>query len=158
MTALATVANAPVLNHGNWERYMVALKGHEEWVFNAKDYWFNESWWEIDPSTALMNIHSKWQRTINGWMKIEGADAVNFNEHENPFFDSPNDVYKMMRKAIRRNRHAVSAEQQREAWAWAQENLVVYKFTLNLITMQSTKEVIDFRKDCCPRNITTVSS
>jgi len=155
MTALATVPNAPVLPHGNWERYMVALKGHEEWVMHALDNWYGYNWWQINPATAA-NATGGYCRAYNGWIKIEGQGAINFNEWEEPFFKAPRAIYKLMRACMRRRRTAIPDEEQKEAWAWAQENLVVYKFTLNLVTLQSTRETIDFRTECCPKNISRV--
>lgn len=156
MTAFATVPNAPALNHGNWERYMVALKGHEEWVLHALDNWHGYDWWSIDPATASPHASGGWCRAKDGWIKIEGQGAINFGEYEEPFFRSPRAIYKLMRACIRRRRAVIPDEEQKEAWAWAQENLVVYKFTLNLVTLQSTKEVIDFRTECCPKSISRV--
>ena len=146
---------------GNWTRYTVTVKDHEDWVLESNPNWRSDAWWEMDFNGSPKQRTNHWSCTTHGWIKIDKQDAVNFEGWESPFFVEPCEIYKLLRACMRRHNSGygtvpIDGEQQKEAWAWCFDNLIVHKITFNLHTLTGTKEEIDFKKECCPRNISTV--
>lgn len=162
MTTLTTSpTNVNVPPFGNWTRFTVTVKNHEDWILESTEQWRDDQWWEMDFNKPPNQRTIHWRSTTNGWIKFNKKDAVNFNKWECPFFVEPREIYKLLRGCMRRhncayNTQPIDYERQKEIWAWAYENLIVNKITFNLHTLTATKEEIDFKKECCPRSISRV--
>lgn len=151
---LPSVSLPPV---GNWTRYILTVKDHEDWVFEYTLYYSRTSeWWTVDFNVPPISPqYSSSPAMSEGWMKINNQGAEDFEQWRTPFFQTPESVYKTLRLCLRscNKRMRLSNEEQKKIWHWAFENLIVYKITFNLNTLTANKEQIDFKKDCCPKSI-----
>lgn len=168
MTTLTSVSPSVSLPpFGNWTRYILTAKDHEDWVFESTQY-YNRSnqWWTIDFNAMPMSPqYSNSPAMSEGWMKFNNQGAEDFKGWRTPFFQDPEYIYKALRLCLRHYNNSfryynnkMSNEDQKKIWHWAFENLIVYKITFNLNTLTATKEQIDFKKDCCPKSISPVST
>ena len=170
MTALAATVqghiNTPPPPFGNWTRYILTIRDHEEWIFQSNDHYRSDEWWNVNVNAKppYNNGPNHWRdhKDQLGWIKIEGQHAIDFQEGwQSPFFETPRQVYKLLRICLRRYQSGygntpLTQVEQRRVWAWAKDNLVVYKINFNLHTLTATKEEISFKRDCCPKSISLV--
>lgn len=160
MTALQTPpTNVQAPPFGNLTRYILTVKDHEDWVLEASEYNHrSHAWWDMN-FDQIPNHQGTYWRSVNGWIKIENQGAVDFVKWETPFFSHPDEVYKLLRACMRRCKNYgtnPTPDEQKKIWKWAFENLLVYEIKFNLHTLTATKTLIDFKKDCCPKNISQV--
>jgi len=152
---------------GNLTRYILTIAKHEEWVFQARDSYRDDPWWEVDVKAQQPSVVSNGCSNITnaGFLKVEGKDGKDFIEWETPFFQTPREVYKTLRACMRRRNMAynpynkstdLDTKAQRKIWRWAYDNLIVHKIVFNLHTLTATKSEINFKHDCCPKNISEV--
>lgn len=160
MTTLqAPIASVQTPPFGNLTRYILTVKDHEDWIFLSTEYYGRSSqWWDMNFDRVIDHSSRPYYRDEKGWIKIGNQGAVNFEKWETPLFGSPEDVYKLLRACMRRNRgnNKPTPDEQKKIWEWAFDNLMVYEIKFNLHTLTATKTLIDFRKDCCPKNISRV--
>jgi len=159
MTAAPASVQAPPF--GNWTRFLLTVKDHEEWIFESTEFFRSDTWWDKDFSSppTLSTSNSFWGVRNGGWVKVDGKAATDFTKYQSPFFQTPYEVYKLLRACMRRHNNGANLthDKQKEIWAWAFENLIVYELTFNMHTLTATKKQINFKKECCPKSISRVN-